>query len=204
MSIINKIRAFFTFKGEEKEMELSSAEVNPKGVFLHPIDDPKHIFFVKSESVDIFINPDAEISEEDITTVDKETIPTPPSADNSNIISKPEFTPDADNSDEKYAHIRPLALSKFMPSKKRFSVLLYPDEYDMLIKHINDNGYKKAEYFMACITSAKKQSMEATYKKYTRDHKQRHRSDLNEAKRAQAEDYFNRKTAAQASDTKPE
>lgn len=204
MSIINKIRAFFTYKGEEKEMELSSAEVNPKGVFLHPIDDPKRMFFVKSESVDIFINPSTEILEEDITTIDKESIPTPPSSDNSNAIPKPKFTPDANEQDNTYANIRPLALSKFMPSKKRFSVLLYPDEYDMLIKHINDNGYKKAEYFMACMTSAKKQSMEATYKKYTQDHKQRHRSDLNEAKRAQAEDYFNRKTAAQASDTKRE
>ena len=202
MSIINKIRAFFTFEGEEREMKLSSAEVRPDGVFLHPFDDPKHMFFIKSESVDIFINPDTEIFEEDITEIDKENIPTPPSADNSNVIPKPKFTSDADKPDENHGNIRPLALSKFMPSKKRFSVLLYPDEYDVLIKHINDNGYKKAEYFMACMTSAKKQSMDATYKKYTQEHKQRHRSDLNEAKRAQAEDYFNRKTAAQASDIK--
>lgn len=204
MSIINKIRAFFTYKGKEKEMELSSAEVRHNGVFLHPIDDPKHMFFVKSESVDIFINPDTEILEEDIMEIDKETISTPTSTDNSNIIPNPGFTPDADKPDEKHGNIRPLTLSKFMPSKKRFSVLLYPDEYDMLTKHINDNGYKKAEYFMACMTSAKKQSMEATYKKYTQNHKQRHRSDLIEARRAQAEDFFNRKTTAQTFDTKTE
>ncbi|MBQ8575237.1 MAG: hypothetical protein IJ447_04215 [Clostridia bacterium] len=204
MSIVNKIRAFFTYKGEGKEMELSSAEVRPNGVFFHPINDPKRMFFVKSESVDIFINPDTEILEEDIMEIDKETIPTSPSTDNSNIIPKPGFTQDADKPGEKYGNIRPLALSKFMPSKKRFSVLLYPDEYDMLIKHINDNGYKKAEYFMVCMTSAKKQSMDATYKKYTQEHKQRHRSDLNEAKRAQAEDYFNRKSAAQNTDNTTE
>ena len=61
MKFLQKIRAFFNIKGEAKKMELKSAEVKKNGVFLHPVDDDKHIFFVKSKSVDIFINPDEEI-----------------------------------------------------------------------------------------------------------------------------------------------
>lgn len=185
MKIINKIRAFFTFKGEKQEMELSAAEVKENGVFLHPVDDPKHTFFVKSNSVDIFINPDREISENDIFTVDKETVKK--SGTNDNNMKE----------GETYINIRPLALSKFMPAKRRFSVMLYQDEYDTLIKNITENGYKKAEYFLACMTSAKKQNFDATYKKYTTEHKQRYKNDMNEAKRAQAEDYIARKNNAE-------
>lgn len=184
MNIIKKIRAFFTFKGEKQEMELSAAEVKENVVFLHPADDPKHTFFVKSNSVDIFINPDGEISENDIFTVDKETIKK--SGTNDNNMEE----------GETYINIRPLALSKFMPSKRRFSVMLYQDEYAALIKNITENGYKKAEYFLACMTSAKKQNFDATYKKYTTEHKQRYKNDIDEAKRAQAEDYIARKNGA--------
>ena len=71
------------------------------------------------------------------------------------------------------------------PQKKRFSVLLYADEYDMLLENIKQNGYRRAEYFMACVTSAKKQNFFSTYKKYTLDHDKRHKIEREEAKRTQ-------------------
>ena len=69
--------------------------------------------------------------------------------------------------------------------KKRFSVMLYQDEYDMLIKRISENGYRRNEYFLACMTSAKKQSMESAYKRYTNEHSARRKKEIEEAKREQ-------------------
>lgn len=38
---------------------------------------------------------------------------------------------------------------------------------------INANGYRKTEFLLACVSAVKKNSMEATYKKYINDHKAR-------------------------------
>ena len=59
--------------------------------------------------------------------------------------------------------------------KKQISFYLYEDEYDLLFKHLEENGYKKAEFFYACIQAAKKNSMEAVYKQVEENHKQRRR-----------------------------
>ena len=177
MKILNKIIAFFKFNGESRQMELSGAEVRNKGVFLHPIDDPHHVIFIKSNTVDIVIDNNAEIKEDNISVIDKEVVKqieptTRESIDNTDVEGKPV--------------VRPLSYSKFMPSKRRFSIMLYQDEYDMLIKNITEHGYKKAEYVLACINSAKKKSFENTYKKYNDEHKKRYRADVIEAKKTQA------------------
>lgn len=178
MKIINKIKAFFNFKGAAQEMELSEAEVKKDGVFLRSLDDPNHIFFVKSNTVDIFINRDTEICEDDIIILDKEHDKKEHLSGDQNI--------DKNNLDKRLNSRSP-SYARFMPLKKRFSVMLYQDEYDMLIKNITDYGYKKAEFFLACIKAAKKQSFDATYKKYTDEHKKRYKADLAEAKKAQAD-----------------
>ena len=56
--------------------------------------------------------------------------------------------------------------------KKRVVFMLYPEEYNMVMDNIQSNGYKKNEYVLACVTSAKKQSMDAVYKKYVNSHMQ--------------------------------
>ena len=196
MNIIKKITAFFTIKGKPEQMELEAAEVKREEVILHPIDDPEHSFLVKTNEVEILLNNGKELSEEDILVID-------------NIKSQPRSTqlpmqirPITENNapiGETTGigrNIQPRALSSFMPSKKRFSVMLYPDEYDMLMKTIQDNGYKKVEYFLACITSAKKQSLATQYKNYTLAHEKRHKTEISEAKRAQAEDYYSRRVGA--------
>ena len=183
MKFLNAIKAFFTFKGEEREIEVSSAQISKKGVFLHPAEQPDQVIFMKSESVDILINPGKEIDEDDIKIIDKKQA--------EKIVTATD-TKSRDNDDVTYGDIRPSSLNSFMPAKKRFSVLLYPDEYDMLTKTIKENGYKKAEYFLACMTSVKKQSMDANYKKYFLEHKARHKNELIEAKKAQEEDYRTR------------
>ena len=48
---------------------------------------------------------------------------------------------------------------------RKVSFTLYPDEYEMLMSSIKEKGYKKTEFLLACVTSAKKNSMESTYRK---------------------------------------
>lgn len=169
MKLLNKIRAFFTFNGEKQQMELSGAEVKRNGVFLHPADDPTHTFFIKSNSVDILINQDGEVSEDDISVIDKEVAKVKDKKEKTQTDTKP----------------RPLISTRFIPEKKRFSVLLYADEYDMLMKNITENGYKRTEYFLACMTSAKKQNFDSVYKKYTSEHKKRRQLEKEEPSTSQ-------------------
>ncbi len=68
-------------------------------------------------------------------------------------------------------------------------------EYDMLIENIKELGYKRTEYFLACMVSAKRQSLQTTYKQYTAMHEQRKKEDLENAKRAQKEDFNQKKNA---------
>lgn len=52
------------------------------------------------------------------------------------------------------------------PHMKKVTFTLYQDEYELLMNNIKDNGYKKTEFLLACVTSAKKKSMESTYRKW--------------------------------------
>lgn len=40
------------------------------------------------------------------------------------------------------------------------SMRLYPDKYEFLMDSIEEKGYKKTEYLLACVAAAKKKSME--------------------------------------------
>ena len=176
MNVIKKIFAYFTIKGEKKQMELASAEIRQKGAFLHPAADPEHAFFVNFDSVDIIINPEGELNEDDINVIDRKTI-----TRERDVASKPNthLTPR-----RKYG---PFSEASCMPEKRRFSIMVYQDEYDMLMDAIVNKGYKKAEYFLACVTAAKKQSWEKEYNNYTTAHKERYKNDKLAAQQAVAE-----------------
>lgn len=157
-------------------------------IFLHPANDPKHTFCMNFKEVGIIIDPEEEVNEEDVLVINTEKIKT------ENNLSE---SKDKENESAKDVIIRPIALKKFMPKKKRFTVMVYPEEYDMLMDNIVSNGYKKAEFLLACVTSAKKQSWESAYKHYTLFHQSRRKTDIAEARRAQEEDFFNRKKQAE-------
>lgn len=165
MNLLTKIRAFFNFKGEKVEMELSKAEIKQGRVYLHPADKPSETFVVKTKSVDLIINPEEETSDENILIInsDKEKKP-----QKSTIkISEQEIP---ENSPPENSHHQ---IQTIFPKKRKFVVSLYPDKYEVLIENINSNGYKRAEYLLACVNSAKKASFDAMYKKYTVEHKER-------------------------------
>lgn len=183
MKLINKIKAFFTFKGEKQEMELSAAEVKSKGVFLHPVDDPAHTFFVKSSSVDIIINQNDEVLEDNITIFDRKNI--------NGLQMEQEiregFLKELKEESPAEARIVPVTTTYIMPKKRRFSVLLYQDEYDELMSNISSHGYKRTEFFLACVNSVKKQSFETNYKKYTSEHQKRYKAERADAEKQKRE-----------------
>ena len=197
MNLIKKITAFFTIKGKQEEMKLEAAEINREGVILHPINDPEHSFLIETNEVEILLNNGKELNEENILILDNIKLQPPSTRPPVPISSIMEGDSPFSETPGVGANIQPKSLSSFMPSKKRFSVMLYPDEYDMLMKTIQDNGYKIVEYFLACMTSAKKKAFDATYKSYTMTREERYKTDLTEAKRAQAEDYYSRRVVAE-------
>lgn len=170
--VIRKIRAFFRIKGEEKIMNVESAEIKAGIVFLHPENDKEHTFCVKADNIDICINPLNELSEEDIWVIDNET----KRKDKSKNLDGTKETRKRNPSNREEPKLHPNGVADWPQyKKKQISFYLYEDEYDLLFRHLEENGYKKAEFFYACIQAAKKNSMEAVYKQIEEEHKQRRR-----------------------------
>ncbi len=186
MKISSKIRALFNFKGEAHEITLAAAEIKNDKIFLHPEDDPKHTFMIKTKSIDILIEPNEEVDEENITIIDNKKARSKKDGE-----SEPYFKPNSNN-------VRQFSLSRYLTKKKRMSILLYPEEYDMIMDNIKNHGYKKTEYFLACVKSAKKQSVDSAYKYYTKFYKEKRSEDIKKAKEAQQRDYNERQMIAQA------
>ena len=66
MSILSKIKAFFRFKGQPTEVEVSRAEIKKDRVFLHPVDDNDHVVAIKSSDVNILISPNVDLNDGDV------------------------------------------------------------------------------------------------------------------------------------------
>ena len=69
-NIIKKIIAFFKFGGEERTVEVSSAEIKENIVYLHPVEDDSQTICIKAETVGITINPEGVVEEGDIFLVE--------------------------------------------------------------------------------------------------------------------------------------
>ena len=193
MKNLNKIKALFRFRGEPAELEVSKAEIRKGKVFLHPVDDPTRVVCIKSSAVDIVINPHADLRERDVQIIDlvkhkqDAVAEEKASLEKNKKQKKPEDghapTGNGDTLERK-------PLSCFMPKKKIVSISLYEDEYDMLMDNINANGYQKTEYLLACVSAAKKNSLDATYRRYTEEHKERRTADRHAARLAREQDYL--------------
>ena len=185
MKLMQRIKAFFRINGQDAELEVSSAEIKQGKVFLHPADDPAHTVCIRSQAVDIIINPGVDLQEDDIEILDTSVKKTSP------IIESPEpphpkTTNPVPNTTPQQHNPQDIPLSFFYkPQMKRVSFSLYTDEYEMLMSQLNSNGYRKTEFLLACISAAKKNSMDAAYRKYTAEHKERRKADRNAAILAQ-------------------
>lgn len=215
MKIWAKIRALFNFRGELAEVEVSSAEIRRDKVFLHPLDDENHTICVNATNVDILINPECELTEDDVLIIENERSVNenePPSNGElaiANTYQKPNETPGTENGQlspspadrepiatpiecPKQRHTGRTAHENYYrgPQMKVVSFRLYPEEYDMLMTNIQTHGYRKTEYLLACIAAAKKNSMEATYKQYFAAHQERRKAEREAARKARSEQHI--------------
>lgn len=72
------------------------------------------------------------------------------------------------------------------PKMRTVSMRLYEDEYELLMEALDEKGYKKTEYLLACVVAAKKKSFESNYQKYYEE-RMRRRKEQREAARQAAE-----------------
>jgi len=163
MKLFNKIKAFFRFGGHCAEIEVSAAEVKKGKVYLHPIDEPERTYCIKSDDISLIISPNKEITEEDVEIIENTK------------TGKEKDKQKEENNETKERKTRSGGNSHWdNPYKMRkMTISLYSDEYDALMDNIKSNGYRKTEFLLACVECAKKNSMEATYKRYTQEHKRR-------------------------------
>lgn len=181
-------------------MEVSAAEIKQRKVFLHPMDNEDLVYCMKADMVDIVINPQKDIRDEDVQILkvkklgEKEpkdkTAMAPEKAPKDKNAPAKERIPKENAGQRSAQTYSPRPISYYMPKMKTVSFTLYEDEYDSLMNGIKADGYRKTEFLLACVNTAKKNSLEATYRKYTAVHKDRRVSDRLVAKAAQEQDYL--------------
>ena len=192
LNILTKIKAFFNFKGQEIEMDLSSAEVRQERVYLHPVNEPELVYSVKAKAVHMFIDPEEDVEEIKVQQIAPKNAPQQASNTASKIDAPPQTNMKTQNSSSSGGE-RGINWKKHNEKlrapfvKKRFSIMLYEDEYESIMAAIEENGYKKAEYLLACVMSAKKNSMESTYNKFVYNHAERRKIEREELKKAKPE-----------------
>lgn len=210
MKLFSKIKAFFSILGEKAEMEVSAAEVKQGRVFLHPVDDPDNTYCIKTTAVDIIINPHSDIREEDIlivprtnqtkisedeATVEKTSVKEPNGDISLGVKTEKEAAlpdshslapaPQEERKTEEWLSEGTLKPKGYIPpAKRKLTVTLYADEYEMVMERINSSGYHKAEFLLACVSATKKTSWETNYRKFSEDRKQRQAADRQAAKEA--------------------
>ena len=122
-------------------------------------------------------------SETDATSNKKEISKTS-SEQNSQAKNKTE-PPEKENSKQP---VTTNSSTKNSPPKMHIvSMRLYQDEYDLLMDAIEEKGYKKTEFLLACVAAAKKKSMETNYRKYYEERMRRRKEQRDAAKRAAEE-----------------
>lgn len=182
MKLLSKIKAFFRYRGQDAELDVSAAEIKNGRVYLHPEEDKSKVYCIRSSAVEIYISPRESISEDDVEILD-----TKKKEDEAPSAPSPEK-----QRQERSRNLRPMPLNHFTTKMKTMTFSMYPEEYDMLMANMKENGYKKTEFLLACVSSAKKNSMQANYQRYEVEHKERRKAERLAARQAQQEEFLAR------------
>lgn len=152
MKLFTKIKAFFNFRGKQKEIEATEVEVRQDTIYIHPTEDESKVLAIKSGMVDIFVDPEKELSDDDVQIFDKEEL-------KKKREKKDKTEDDKKQNPDKKRHTRNYIPrrgdwypNEYIRRKITFSV--YQDEYDMLSEILSNSGYHRTEYFLACVTAA--------------------------------------------------
>lgn len=148
--IKNKIKAIFNIGGEDFVLELDSAQIEKGVAYLKPENDKNTTYIVKNKNVDILFNSGEAMQTDDILVITSED--KPKNSEN----GKEEKLNDSDNKNQSN-------ISKNSPNNKtkktKITFTVYEDEKALIDKIIKDSGYKRADYFIACIQNNMKKSV---------------------------------------------
>lgn len=172
MKLIKKVKAFFFHKDDPVELDLIAAEIKEGKAYLHPRDEEKVTYLVKSDDIKIHLNNGRTLSQKDIIKI----APKPQAEDQSSSTKQnkeklPSASPRKTTTPVFVQDIAPNEFDRF--KKRTFSVTLYQEDYDALISSMKGYGYKRADFVMACVNSASKTTMECAHKKIQKVNKAR-------------------------------
>lgn len=176
MKIINKIKAFFCKDNEPVEMDIIAAEIKEGKAFLHPKGDPKATYLIRSDDIRISLSEGRSIKEYDILSVAPKAKKANNDKEQENKIAQKDALKDAPQSSKNHSGDESHT-GNYIPGferykKRTFSVSLYPEEYDSLIDSMKEYGYKRADFLLACVQTARKPSIEKAHKQIVKTHKQ--------------------------------
>lgn len=146
MRIINKLKALLFREENVVSIDLSAAEIKAGRAYLHPKSDRMKTYIVKSRDIEIRLKNENGLKPEDVVALKKK--------ENTNNLKQERKGP-PDPADDGMDRFR----------KRTFSITLYQEEYDALMKRIQEYGYKKAEFVIACASTATPGTMDRTHKK---------------------------------------
>lgn len=167
MKIINKIKAFFRKDEEDMEMDIIAAEIREGKAFLHPKEEPRATYLVRSDDIRIVMSEGRSLRGGDIIAVmpkpkvkgDEKTDGANKKSGNAKQNSRQEDTVQAAPDFDRF-------------KKKTFQVALYPEEYKQVTEILKESGYRRADFLLACIQTARKASLEKAHKQIVMVHKQ--------------------------------
>jgi hypothetical protein len=176
MKIINKIKALFFHQEEPIELDLIAAEIKEGKAFLHPRGEENVTYLIRSDDIEITLSKGRSLSPKDI-------LKTGPKLKNPEKNEKTENQKDPKQPSEKdpksnrkinspMETIQTSADEFDRFKKKKFTVSLYPDEYEAVMASMKEYGYKRADFVMACVNSVTKGTMEKAHKKIVKNHKE--------------------------------
>lgn len=168
MKLINRIRAFLKINHRPVVMDLKSAEIREGYAYLHPKDPTRPSYKVHAEDIEIRLCDGRTLTDSDILPVEKKKQTEKPVEVSGAENEKPKQ--EKANSDVGRIGREPTPNEMDRFKKKSFSVSLYPEEYDYLVATIKEYGYKRADFILACSTTATKGTMQRAHKTIMKAH----------------------------------
>lgn len=172
MKIINRIKAFFKRNEETVELDLYKAEIREGRAFLHTKGENPKSYMVMASDIQIWLNKDATIQNTDIM----ETKAKEPNEEKKlrQAIKETEAKKkqSAANASATDAAQTGTVIDFDRFKKRKFVISVYPEEYDILMSSIKEYGYKRADFVLACVSTATKGTMEKAHKKIVRVHRE--------------------------------
>lgn len=186
MNLLNKIIAFFKINNEEMEMEVSKAEIREGKAFLHPKNEKWLTYIIPADDISITLNNRYMLTEDHVTVLDTSVkegqknskkekgliLEKDKKNPNKNTSTQPQQKKPGTEKNEQGAirRLNVAELSKY--KRKKFTIQLYPDEYEQITSTIKTYGFKREEFVLACINKANKRTVAAECKRIKKNHVQ--------------------------------